>query len=271
MMTKNRYLIGDVANLMGLSRDTLRYYEKRGILTSEKGENGYRYYTERDISKMICILYQRKMDIGLSDMEQLWTGDGTLEKLSEITSARIEEERQALRKHEQTIARLQVTQKDCENFLHHLNQVTLQNFPDAYVVVPHSSLQESVELWFDYAKEYDGLDMMYFFDEYSWEKRGETFCTEFRNCQLILHRHLKEMVDYPIPEHSIAVTNPALCVSTYCISKERTPSADAIELMVSWAEKQGLMVSRQIYSTFAFQGTQNGEKVYYLQIYLPVF
>ena len=24
-----KYLIGDVANLMGLSRDTLRYYEKR--------------------------------------------------------------------------------------------------------------------------------------------------------------------------------------------------------------------------------------------------
>ena len=48
-MAQKTYRIGDVANLMGLSRDTLRYYEKRGILSSKKEENGYRYYTEEDI------------------------------------------------------------------------------------------------------------------------------------------------------------------------------------------------------------------------------
>ena len=42
-MNNTRYKIGDVANLMGLSRDTLRHYEKRGILTSQREENGYRY------------------------------------------------------------------------------------------------------------------------------------------------------------------------------------------------------------------------------------
>ena len=45
-MNKDRYLIGDVANLMGMSRDTLRHYEKRGLVTAKKAENGYRYYTE---------------------------------------------------------------------------------------------------------------------------------------------------------------------------------------------------------------------------------
>lgn len=270
-MEKSKYLIGDVANLMGLSRDTLRYYEKRGILTSEKGDNGYRYYTEQDISKMVGILYQRKMDIGLSDMEQLWSGDGTLEKLSAITNMRLEEERLALRRHEQTIARLQVTQKDCENFLHHLNQITLQDFPDAYVIVPHCTMAESIELWFTYTKNYDGLDMMYFFDEYSWETCGSALYTEFRNSQLILHKSLKDIVDYPISEQHTAVTQPAACVSAYCISEERTPSADAILPMITWAKKQGFLVSQQIYSTFAFQGTQAGEKVYYQQIYLPVF
>lgn len=271
MIEKNKYRIGDVANLMGISRDTLRYYEKRGILTSQKGENGYRYYSDRDIAKMIGILYQRKMDIGLNDMEQLWTGNCTLGKLSEITNTRLEEERQAIRKHEQRIARLQITQKDCENFTNHLNQMTLQNFPNAYVIVPHCSMTESIELWFEYAKSFDGLDMMYFFDEYSWTHHGDSLSTEFRNSQLILHKDLETMVDYSIPEHQTAVTKPALCVSTYCISEERTISADVILPMIDWANKQGLMVSQQIYSTFAFQGTESGENVYYQQIYLPVF
>ena len=55
-MNKDRYLIGDVANLMGMSRDTLRHYEKRGLVTAKKAENGYRYYTEADISRLIGIL-----------------------------------------------------------------------------------------------------------------------------------------------------------------------------------------------------------------------
>lgn len=71
-MNKSKYLIGDVANLMGISRDTLRHYEKRGLLTARKAANGYRYYTEADISRFISILYQRKMDIGLDDIATLW-------------------------------------------------------------------------------------------------------------------------------------------------------------------------------------------------------
>ena len=55
-MNKSKYLIGDVANLMGMSRDTLRHYEKRGLLTARKAANGYRYYTEADISRFISIL-----------------------------------------------------------------------------------------------------------------------------------------------------------------------------------------------------------------------
>ena len=55
-MAQKTYRIGDVANLMGLSRDTLRYYEKRGILSSKKEKNGYRYYTEEDIYRLFSIL-----------------------------------------------------------------------------------------------------------------------------------------------------------------------------------------------------------------------
>lgn len=268
---KNRYMIGDVANLMGLSRDTLRYYEKRGILSSEKGNNGYRYYTDQDVSKLIGILYQRKMDIPLDDMETLWCEDNTLDTLLKITSSRLEEEYQAIRRHEQTIARLQITRSDCENIQHHLNEVVMQNFPDAYAIVPHAGMKESVELWFQYAKEYSGLDMMYVFDEYTWDRHDCSLSFSYRNTQLILLRKLRDLVDYQIPELTTPVTNPVLCVSSYCISKNRMPDASVILPMLEWAQSQGLMVSHQLYTTFAFQGSQNGQQVYYQQIYIPVF
>lgn len=36
--------IGDLAEATGISRDTLRYYEKRGLLVARRSGNGYRDY-----------------------------------------------------------------------------------------------------------------------------------------------------------------------------------------------------------------------------------
>jgi DNA-binding transcriptional MerR regulator len=36
--------IGELADATGISRDTLRYYEKRGLLVARRGGNGYRDY-----------------------------------------------------------------------------------------------------------------------------------------------------------------------------------------------------------------------------------
>ena len=37
---KAEYLIGDVARMVGLSRDALRFYEKKGIINARKKDNG---------------------------------------------------------------------------------------------------------------------------------------------------------------------------------------------------------------------------------------
>ena len=42
---EQQYKIGDVSQKLGISRDTLRFYEKKGVIHPEKQENGYRYYS----------------------------------------------------------------------------------------------------------------------------------------------------------------------------------------------------------------------------------
>lgn len=266
-MEKAKYLIGDVANLMGLSRDTLRYYEKRGILSSEKGDNGYRYYTDNEISRLLSILYQRKMNLGLDDISSLWSKDTSIEHLSGLLENRLQEEQAEIRHHQQTIARLQMTQNDCENIRNHLNEAVLSNLPAAYVIAPHAGFKDSIELWFEYARNHSGLDMMYVFDEYSWQKSGDSITIDYKNSQLVLKQELAEYVDYEIPSDTAALTPPSLCVSSCCVSSGRVPPADIICKMISWAEEQGLMISHQIYCTFTLQSRQ----ACYLQLYLPVF
>ncbi|MDO4267002.1 MAG: MerR family transcriptional regulator [Eubacteriales bacterium] len=270
-MIQKTYRIGDVANLMGLSRDTLRYYEKRGILDSRKSENGYRYYTGSDISRLLTILYQRKMDIGLNDIESIWFGEETLSPLSRIIASRLEEERTAIRRHQQTIARLNLTGRDCSNIQLHLNQVLLSETPKNHIIVPHTDISGSLALWFQYAQKYPGLDMMYIYDSYSWKQDGDSFQLTYHDSSLTLREELAPYVDYDLSEEAHPLVQPTQCVTTYLLSDHRKITGEDIRPMISWAESQGLMISGQVYVTFMLQSLNQGKQSFYLQLFIPVF
>ena len=50
------YLIGDVAQMVGLSRDALRFYEKRESSAQIRGKR-VQIYSEDDIYRLMYILY----------------------------------------------------------------------------------------------------------------------------------------------------------------------------------------------------------------------
>ncbi|MGO2319604.1 MAG: methyltransferase domain-containing protein [Vibrio toranzoniae] len=58
------YLISELAAKAGLSRTTLLYYEKLGLIKGQRLENGYRYYSESDMQQLFLI--QQLQSAGLT-------------------------------------------------------------------------------------------------------------------------------------------------------------------------------------------------------------
>lgn len=70
-MVKKGLLIGEVASLFGLSIDTLRYYDRENLLKPIRDPvNGYRYYTIHHISRLISILFLRKIDVPMKEIRE---------------------------------------------------------------------------------------------------------------------------------------------------------------------------------------------------------
>ncbi|NIR43469.1 MAG: heavy metal-responsive transcriptional regulator [Gammaproteobacteria bacterium] len=66
------YRIGDIARLSGLSVDTLRYYEKTGVLPPvARTTGGTRLYTERDLGRVRFIRRAQAMGFSLAEIGQL--------------------------------------------------------------------------------------------------------------------------------------------------------------------------------------------------------
>lgn len=64
--------IGELAQSTGVEVDTIRYYEKAGLLPPPPRQgNGYREYGERHIERLAFIRHCRALDMPLADIKRL--------------------------------------------------------------------------------------------------------------------------------------------------------------------------------------------------------
>lgn len=61
--------IGAIASATGLSRDTLRFYEKRGLLRARRGANGYRDYLPEAVDWLRYIRLAQSLGFSLAEIE----------------------------------------------------------------------------------------------------------------------------------------------------------------------------------------------------------
>lgn len=64
------YTVQEVANLSGTTVKTLYHYQKVGLLFPHTvGENGYRYYTDKELERLQQILFYRELDFPLEQIK----------------------------------------------------------------------------------------------------------------------------------------------------------------------------------------------------------
>ena len=79
-----QYRISQLAEAAGLSRSTLLYYEKKGLISGQRADNGYRLYTEADRQRLHLL-------------QQLQAGGLTLEECKACLEAQIDRQQLARR------------------------------------------------------------------------------------------------------------------------------------------------------------------------------
>lgn len=71
MYTSIRLKIGEVSKQTDISVGALRYYESLGLLESERGENGYRYYSPTAIQQILFIKKAQALGFSLDDISTI--------------------------------------------------------------------------------------------------------------------------------------------------------------------------------------------------------
>ena len=71
-MSRNEYLTtGEVARMMGTTKNTLFHYDQLGIFSPEaRGDNDYRYYTVRQMDVLDAIITLRELGMPLPENKE---------------------------------------------------------------------------------------------------------------------------------------------------------------------------------------------------------
>lgn len=90
------FSIGDIGRLLGMSTDTLRYYEKIGLLQRvARSASGIRRYGEKDLSRLRFIQRAQKMSFSLAEIAQLLAMRDNPQRVREsvrkLTAAKLDE------------------------------------------------------------------------------------------------------------------------------------------------------------------------------------
>ena len=81
-MTEPTMQIGEVAERIGLSLRTIRYYEEVGLITpSARSQGGFRLYTEHDASRLQLVKDMKPLGFSLDEMRDLL---GVLDRLDGV-------------------------------------------------------------------------------------------------------------------------------------------------------------------------------------------
>lgn len=112
--------IGELATQLGVTADTLRFYERSGLLPQPpRGENGYRDYAPVDVERLRLIIELRRLDIPMPDAGRIarWCQSGHCSETSAELPALLDARRAVIRARMEGLIRLDQRLADLQGHL----------------------------------------------------------------------------------------------------------------------------------------------------------
>ena len=132
------YTISEMANIFGVSRQTLIYYDKIGLFgPAEVNEKGYRFYSPTQIPLMRLICMLRDLGVDLDEITRLTSSYDVAEmarKLQERVSE-LDDQIAELEKERNSVQERLSFYSDVSYWKARQGMPTLKAFPDRYVIV----------------------------------------------------------------------------------------------------------------------------------------
>ena len=93
----------DLERELGLSKYTLRYYEKEGLITPQRDDNGYRHYSDEDLQTLKLVKFLRSLYISIDDVKAIIHGKLDFHECLKMNQIHLDHQIESLKEVKKTI------------------------------------------------------------------------------------------------------------------------------------------------------------------------
>lgn len=127
--------IKEVESLTGMTRANIRFYESKGLLSPQRGENGYREYTQEDLAVLQRIKLLRMLDLSLDEIQKLQAGEEPMDSVLSRHLRQLEQEGERITHCREVCAqmkadRVQYQTLNADKYLQKVNQPHPESQPE---------------------------------------------------------------------------------------------------------------------------------------------
>lgn len=264
-----KYRIGEMAEFFGLTKEVIRYYERKGLVTSTRdAQTGYRYYERDEITTLKQIRTYESLGFSLDDAQAM-----VVETTFSEMEQRLDQKLLELKKKEAAIQRMrqELERQQASAHAFKLGQMELRTAPETYFwrrVPDEASAQTEAE------RERIARERS---EEKHWVEAmppvalcGLHYDKNLNPCKVfgsVIPKNMAETLGLPL---SCAVLLPErLCAVGYAEAK--IGDKPNIDKLVSWTRGQGYSICGDIYATLRLvYKKESGERWGVHEFFLPI-
>lgn len=262
------YKIGNVAKLLGISSQAIRYYESRGVVNPEKTEsNNYRKFSTWDLDILIRTRVLRSYGYSISEVTDILNNEDILE----VKASFKDQEKKIKEIIDLNLNLLTRIQEEDRNIVDTLNldgEYIIQQRPGMYRLENPTAIDENekfrnlIKKWIDMAPFVYGSIRI---EKQEYETEREKF-----NFGQVIDEEYKNYFNIKENEY-ISYLPPTKCI--YTIIKFNSKDGFSPELMTNameYIQSQGLELKGDIITRISLLNIDEDQYNCYHQVWLPI-
>lgn len=265
-----QYKIGDVARILGISTDLLRYYEKKGVVAPTKDkQNDYRYYDAWDINFLIDCLWYKNFGFGIAQIAYM-VSDCYYGDLLSVLDEKRDEIKASIRHQELLLQRISQHLDDVTSVKEYIGKCDIRTSPEIVCYLNRynfefdnrDELQKLSQHWLKYMP----------FTRRYFEIPQDGLSGEAENYAWGFSLSMPYVEEFGVPVRTPVVHLPSkLSIhSAFKSSGKNAFTARHIDYIVRYAEDNGLKICGNARGNLVCSILEDGENTGYFEVWLPI-
>lgn len=258
------YTISEIARLLKIGTDAIRFYEKKGLVHPQTNPNNqYRIYTIQNILELLDIIYYRHLDMPIADIQSIFT-TGSKETMYELMLHKKEETEKRIRYEQQLLKKISYLTALYESVETNENICSMKQFPESIILFES---EKKSDFFMHQIQHFttDQFVLCSLFKEYILEStnihENKTFIT--------IEKQILEDLKMPFEESSI-VRHEQTCIFLLIQMNDSTISMKDIQPLLDYAKEHKYTCEPCIFTREIPLTSYADENNYYAEIYIPI-